>query len=364
MALDDKLDLDPIEAGIDLGDSPFIGGDPIEDDLDYSPYDEDGAKMVTEGGVEVTLDDEGGEVAVEVKDDEAGTEDSTETDADAGPTGDEVTEGEGDPADPEPDTVVDEDDGDAGEPEPKEPFIPKSRLDRQIRKTRQLEEQVQSLIDGQSAQNLDPVAPVAVVPAQDMVAATKEALELALEGDVDGAAIRLAEAQAARDAAVTDAATQSVAAQMTERQVQNALDQAKDRVEETYDFLDSTNSDTFEPELVSDVVALRDSYIGKGHEPGAALELAAEKIARIEYPERFTAAAPASETVAAKPKPQADLSAKAKASAAQPPATNQAGTTDAVESQEKMDVFNLSEEDFDRLTETQLAKLRGDFRTA
>jgi hypothetical protein len=149
--------------------------------------------------------------------------------------------------------------------------------------------------------------------------------------------------------------------------LQNQLDTATAEVLADYDFLDATHDD-FDPTLNMQIVALRDAlYEGQGgrdYHIGDALKEATDTILYRHRPDLFEPAAPAADAVpaapAALPAKTVQVAKKLEQAAAQAPKTGSAGGANAPASAPSIDVFEMSEEAFDALTDAEIKAMRGD----
>lgn len=137
-----------------------------------------------------------------------------------------------------------------------------------------------------------------------------------------------------------------------------------ERVEESYPVLDE-NSDEYDPEVVTDVADLKAVYQKRGMPPSKALQEAVKKLlgqkGRDQTQATDVTPRVAEKDVAAERKKLAAGKA-ADASRRTPPNTRDIGldSDKAGGSLTPKDVMSMSQEDFDKLTDEQLAKMRGD----
>lgn len=137
-----------------------------------------------------------------------------------------------------------------------------------------------------------------------------------------------------------------------------------ERIEEAYPVLDE-NSDDYDPEMVTDVADLKAVYQKRGMPPSKALQEAVKKLlgqkGRDQTQATDVAPRVTEKDVAAERKKLAAGKA-ADANRRTPPNARDVGldSDKAGGGLSPKDVMNMSQDDFDKLTEEQLAKLRGD----
>lgn len=235
------------------------------------------------------------------------------------------------------------------EAEPAAIHVPKSRLDAEIAKRRELEAKLKEL-QGEGK----PKAGEVNLEGLD----AKSIFDKVLDGDVEGAGTALQDM--IRHVAQTTAqtVTESLMPQIQNApnvtQAQMALNQAADALVAQYDVL-NPQSEGYSETLQNEVVDLRDVYIDRGYTPVEALQKAAKMVMSAEGI-AAKSATPAAPKAAPKPKP--NLEQKLKAAESQPPAISQQS---GGEQEPAIDIMNMSDDDFDQLSEAQLARLRGDF---
>jgi hypothetical protein len=344
--------------------TPFFGGDPIEEE-DLGTLNEEGELVTSilppENNEEETPVEETPAVE-ESPEAEPSTPDETETEGDET---EEATPGE----DEEGDSPAEE--TPAGEPETENPpneetpqlNIPKHRLDREINKRKRIErELLQQIEDLKAAQGSpDTSTPEGAEVEANFEAVLEGAFEKVLDGDVATAVKEITGALQQRDQAVRSSAVKESREMTTQERIQEELDTATDSIVETFPELDAS-SENAQGELIEEVVILRDAYIQSGkYSPGVALELAAEAVMRREHPDRFAEKVEPPKEISAAPTKRpgpANVTAKVKAANAQPPQPENIPRETPEETE--VNVMNLSEEDFEKLSDIELRKLRGD----
>lgn len=188
----------------------------------------------------------------------------------------------------------------------------------------------------------------------------REAKQALMEGDID----KSLELDAQADAELERRAEQRAVERMErdnairrEEEERTELNQVGARVMAKYPFLDQNHADT-NPEAIEDVVALRNGYIAKGMKPGAALEKAADTIAKSLGFEADPAKGNKDDPV--KTRQQEGIARSAKA-AVQQPAVPLVGRGERGRSTvAEIDIAKLSDDEFRALPEAERARQRGD----
>ena len=273
----------------------------------------------------------------------------------------EAGEGEGEPeGEPEgqPEGEADPAPVAAAEPEPEEhePVkVPKARLDKVLRDKRALENRIELLEQqlNKPAAAPEQQPPVAEeTPAAELVS-HKAIAEALLDGDMEKYVELSAKREEQLHQRTLEQVNTTVPAQVSEQQRRAAFDSVKDDLESTYDVLDP-NSDNFDQELVNTVSGFACTYADRGYTPADALAEAAEKVLRVEKPELFQQAAPAPAT----PNPKLEKLKKERMNIDKKLAAAQQQPPELVSGDVKVDPVpdfeNMAEEDFDKLSDTQL----------
>ena len=348
--------------------NPYVGGD-AEDDFEVD--------LQARGDFiadDATSDEETAQVAQESAEEttEETSEENTEESNDSEGEGEEEAESSAQEEPPQEDQT-EEEQAEEGSEETEEPqqrknsnFVPLSRLEAKNRKIAALERQLEE----SRAATQQPQQQTDAPNSQEQMEALQAKRQRVLELTIDGKTAEAAQLQTEVDAEIYQMARAEAKTQMegefSRQSEENRFKAAVAELEETYDFLDST-SDNFDRVLTADVTALRDVYIQRGFSPADALTEAAEKILKIERPELFVTAEndSSADEVPKKPEPKPKQPARAPAveknirsAAAQPPRSQ--GESTRTEQAAPLNIFELSEDDFDRLSEKDLAKLRGD----
>lgn len=289
----------------------------------------------------------------------AGADTDDLDDYDAGDRGDTVRpehtgEPENDPspdsastraAEPEPEASS-EPEPEAKAEEPKgEPRIPKRRFD-EINERRKAAEA--KLAEYERAHQAKKQA-----PEFDFEAKEKAYLEAVLDGETDKAMalrreIRAAE-RAAWEAQVAEASSRT--REMTKAELE--LTTTVQELQSTYPVFDA-ESETFDEGLTQEALDLFEGFKVRGYAPAAAMRKAVGYVVAANSLE--TPAAPSASSASSVPQrpSAAQVQRKLEAATQQPP--QPAGTPP----EPSIDVMRMSEEDFDKLSEAELRKLRGD----
>ncbi|CAM3845320.1 hypothetical protein [Parendozoicomonas haliclonae] len=255
-------------------------------------------------------------------------------------------------ADPEPEP----------EAEPEQPagkhFIPKSRLDQESRKRRALEQQVRDLQARLSADSPDTGSVPTADPNQlelDFGDTAKDMFDKVLDGDLEDATVLFNKALGQAVQTATKTAQEKTQGALKQ---EDAMQRFHNRVEELvteYPILDSTNPDTFDSDLCDRVTIVRDGFIAKGYDLTDALDEAISLVLPQE-------AAPATESPAPAPKPApkpVQVEKNLRTARQQPPRLSEAGATVAQHS--KPNIFEMDDAMFERVSEDDLARMRGDY---
>ncbi len=376
-----------------LGTSPMPGADGFEEDGDAEldsealdrgddfgggDTDETTAEAHSEADTDAEADsaeDVEAEEEADTEKEEAG-EEGTEGEEAGEDTADAATEAD-DKGDVEP-AAADEHDADKDAEEEarrkrdREIKVPKYVMDKKARKAREegaradaAEREVVRLQGELEKEKRQETSAEQQVEYDDsMLSLGKKHAELILEGDIEGAAKVQSEQMAlVRQNALDEAnesASQTSKAQMAESQAMADLNRVADHIVDTFPVLDSA-SESFDKELADDIVELRDFYVQrKGYSFGDALQTATDKLLPTAYPELFEEAEvePVKDTQAAGKKERAKKAVAKKIKAAQQPTKLEGLPNRSKASEVRLE--DLSEADFDNLTEAQMSKLRGD----
>ena len=253
----------------------------------------------------------------------------------------------------------------AAEEEPEEVVtqrtIPKARLDKALRdkraaenRIRELEEQLQT---GQPQQTKTQPEPAQQAPAEQDPAEVQALEQAFLEGDM----AKFSELMARRDQRIQEAATRTVLEsvqkqvpeQLTQNQVQQKFDKTRIELETQYAFLDPTNTEGFDQELVDTISDFTNSFVRRGYTPADALQEAAERVLKVEKPELFIETPKTTAKAQQVKTERLDIDQKMKLARQQPPEVQ---ATEA-EVDSLPDFENMSEADFDKYSDAELDKI-------
>lgn len=227
--------------------------------------------------------------------------------------------------------------------------IPKARLDKQIRKTRELERQLAEL----QAKQQPPLAPAPEPEAADGTdqSSAEELAQAALDGntarfaEIYAANMKKVAEQAARNAA--EAIQKDVPKAVSANQAEQEFNQAVVELESQYAFL-NPDDDSYEPELEETISNFTNSYVRSGSTPAEAVKLAAEKVLKIEKPELFVAAPETSKADKVRQE-RLNIDKKLKAAQQQPAAIEKG----EIDEPPIPDFSTMTDEEFDKLSDAE-----------
>ena len=254
------------------------------------------------------------------------------------------------------------------------PTIPKSRLDREIEKRRQLEAQIAQLSAKKKVEEavVADDTPIDLGNSIDAEAITK-ALDMNLDGkNSEAAAIIVEQLEGAVQAGVQAGRTQlrqeldakvaqgvqSAVAQTGARSEQALFDEAVTNIETKYEVF-NPDSANYEQTLLDSAGALMQAYTAQGMSQSEALTKAAENTIKLERPDLVVDSAQASSEPPPAPNKGTPAQRKANAAAATSQPPRDGGKT-ASGNESTIDLDSLSEEEYDALPESTLSQLRGD----
>lgn len=302
-------------------------------------------------------EDRGDEVSPDLLDDEPG-----EVDAGGDEEQEEEVAGAADGADLDPDVLREL----AGE-EDKPRMIPHARFN-EVNESLKAEREARLRLEEELARARGAAPPAKEeqqdneTPAFDFDDADSRLDEAMYEGDSEKAKQIRAEIRAAERAELERLADERAEAlyraRMEESEKARAateLEQAAAEVTAKFSFLDSSSPDMDE-DAIGDVVALRDSYIGRGMKPGEALTRAADRVARIlghgDEPEAKPDGKKEDKPTLTPEQIEQSLEREKRIPARDKGVGERAN---------RIDYENLSDDEFDRLSESEKRKARGDF---
>lgn len=342
-------------------DSPYVGSDAF-DDMELTAEEQAIMDAELAGEVEAPEAPPAAEPTEEFVKDEAPVEEITPADAEA------VAAENPEPEPEVPDGTGDNEVKPEETPAPTPHQIPKARLDREIQKRRELEQQLAELQSVKRVEQAIEDKPIDLSGSVDMEAITK-ALDMNLDGKNSEAAAIIAEqlqnavkfgSEATRDqmkelvAASTEAAVNQAVGQVRQQSVATEMETVIAEIEQDYPIF-NPDAEGFDQALVDRAQTMRRVLEADGAAPAEALREAVNLTISRHRPDLVKTPAPA-------PTPAEKTEAKARqrnaaAAEAQPP--RQAGQANGKEGT-TLDINNLSEEEFDALPDSVLAELRGD----
>jgi hypothetical protein len=327
------------------GNFQFAGADPIEAP-DFSGLDRgDDPEAVIEDVVEETP--ETTEEVIEDVQQEAQEESNDSEDTQA--------EEEADVSEVEEEVTAEETEEVAEAPkkaDEKQHMVPKSRMDEEIARRRQLEERISQL-----EESTKPKEPEK--PPFDFDAAEASYMEAVLDGDTDKAKVLRQEIRAAERATLTEELRGEISNTTNVTKQQLELDTAVATMVGEYPVLDS-KSEFADQELINEANELMGMYAAKGMAPADALRKAVRLTIAANAPE-YLQTAPAAEPAPAPVAKKRETNVKQKLEAAQKQPPKLAGESAASRTEETLDIKSMTDQDFLKLSEAQLKRLRGDF---
>lgn len=245
----------------------------------------------------------------------------------------------------------------AEKPAVDEPFIPKSRFDEINERRKAAEAKLREMEAREKA--TDP----ANVVDFDFKGKEKAYMDAVLDGDTDKALTIRDEIRAAE---------QALFQQMTQKVEQTArtaakndikLEQAISELTAKYPVFDADSPD-YSDDLTREALSFQRTFISEGYDPDRALRKAVSYVAKVyDLTEAGAAPAPqglqAAAAAPATPKPtEAQVQAKMRTAGQQPPAMPSAGK----DAPRGVNIMEMSDEEFERLSPDEIRKFRGDFR--
>lgn len=236
-------------------------------------------------------------------------------------------------------------------PEP-EPRIPKRRLDKVIEQRNQLDMRLKE-VERELAEARKAQAKEAEVSEEQLIAWNNEANKALLDGDLEKAAEIQKKVFAALRTKPQETEQVNVDDLKTKLKDELRVEQKLETVYRDHPELDP-NSETYSEDLLDEAIELQDYYFSRGAPLVEAIDKA---ISMLKREGKLRGAEPA------KPKPayretKPDVAAKAALAARQP---REPASSRRTEADLQPDVATLSIEEYAALSETQKARLRGDF---
>lgn len=247
-----------------------------------------------------------------------------------------------------------ENEGDTQQPEEpaeeglaqKEPMIPKSRFDEVLAKQKALQKQ----LDEARAPKIEDVTEA---PEFDFDAKEVEYQTLVMDGETEKATKLRSEIRAAERQQMMFEMQAKMGQTVTQNQEMVDLQTKATELEALYPELNQANPQ-FDQDKTNEVLELRDAYMTQGYMGADALDKAVKLIMGAVVPK-----APASDPVQkeiVEKKKIANTNKKVEAAQKQPPAMKGKNKVD-----QKVDIRNMSVDEFDALPAETLRRMRGDF---
>lgn len=253
-------------------------------------------------------------------------------------------------------SVLEADDADTQQPEgevetgvdeetPKEPMIPKSRLDEVLAKQRALQKQLEEATNPQEV--------IAEAPEYDFDAKEIEYQNFILNGRTEDAAKLRAEMREAERKSMMFEVQTKMGQTVQQSTEVVALQKKAEELATQYSVLDETHAD-FNKEVTQEVLDLRDAFITQGFTGADALDKAAKYVmGPYKEPEPTTSAV---DKKVVEKKKVANTKKKIEAAESQPPTLKGKNKVE-----KKVDINNMSVDEFDALPAETLKRMRGDF---
>ena len=228
-------------------------------------------------------------------------------------------------------------------------MVPKSRMDEEIARRRQLEDRLAKLEESAKPE-------VAPEPEFDFDGKEAEYMDAVLDGETDKAQkVRKEIRSAERDSMAKELRGEiHNTTNVTKQQLD--LDVAVSDMMASYPVLDS-NSDQADTDLIADANELMGMYADKGMAQADALRKAVRMTLASNMPELLQPKAV--ETKPAAKKRETDVNAKLDAASKQP--AKLAGESAATRGDDVVNISTMTDSDFEKLSEAQMQRLRGDF---
>jgi len=228
-------------------------------------------------------------------------------------------------------------------------MVPKSRMDEEIARRRQLEDRLAKLEESAKPE-------VAPEPEFDFDGKEAEYMDAVLDGETDKAQkVRKEIRSAERDSMAKELRGEiHNTTNVTKQQLD--LDVAVSDMMASYPVLDS-NSDQADTDLIADANELMGMYADKGMAQADALRKAVRMTLASNMPELLQPKAV--ETKPAAKKRETDVNAKLDAASKQP--AKLAGESAATRGNDVVNISTMTDSDFEKLSEAQMQRLRGDF---
>jgi hypothetical protein len=288
---------------------------------------------------------------VEVADEaEAEGEEEAPDEAEAAEGEEEVEyEFEGDEAELEVEEVEEEVEEVAAKSDEKSHMVPKSRMDEEIARRRQLEDRLAKLEESSKPE-------VAPEPEFDFDGKEAEYMDAVLDGETDKAQKVRKEIRSAERDSMAKELRQDIHNTTNVTKQQLDLDVAVSDMVASYPVLDS-NSEQADADMIADANELMGMYADRGMAQADALRKAVRMTLASNMPELLQPKA-----VGSKPalkKRTTDVNKKLEAANKQP--AKLAGESAATRGNDVVDISTMTDADFEKLSDAQMKRLRGDF---
>ena len=290
---------------------------------------------------------------VEVADEAEAEEEAPEEEAEAAEGEEEVeSELEGDEAGLEGEEVEEEEEEVeevAAKSDEKSHMVPKSRMDEEIARRRQLEERLAKLEERSKPEE-------APEPEFDFDGKEAEYMDAVLDGETDKAQQVRKEIRSAERDSMAKELRKDIHNTTNVTKQQLDLDVAVSDMMTSYPVLDS-NSDQADADMIADANELMGMYAERGMAQADALRKAVRMTLAASMPELLQPKAVESKPTAKKR--TTDVKQKLEAANKQP--AKLAGESAATRGNDVVDISTMTDADFDKLSDAQMKRLRGDF---
>ena len=290
---------------------------------------------------------------VEVADEAEAEEEAPEEEAEAAEGEEEVeSELEGDEAGLEGEEVeeeVEEAEEVAAKSDEKSHMVPKSRMDEEIARRRQLEERLAKLEERSKPEE-------APEPEFDFDGKEAEYMDAVLDGETDKAQQVRKEIRSAERDSMAKELRKDIHNTTNVTKQQLDLDVAVSDMVASYPVLDS-NSEQADADMIADANELMGMYAEKGMAQADALRKAVRMTLASSMPELLQPKAVESKPTAKK----RTTNVKQKLEAANKQPAKLAGESAATRGNDVVDISTMTDADFDKLSDAQMKRLRGDF---
>lgn len=287
---------------------------------------------------------------VEVADEAEAEEEAPEEEAEAAEGEEEVeSELEGDEAGLEGEEVEEEVEEVAAKTDEKSHMVPKSRMDEEIARRRQLEDRLAKLEESAKPQE-------APEPEFDFDGKEAEYMDAVLDGETDKAQKVRKEIRSAERDSMAKELRKDIHNTTNVTKQQLDLDVAVSDMVASYPVLDS-NSEQADADMIADANELMGMYAERGMAQADALRKAVRMTLASSMPELLQPKAVESKPTAKKR--TTDVKQKLEAANKQP--AKLAGESAATRGNDVVDISTMTDADFDKLSDAQMKRLRGDF---